>query len=225
MKTNAIKKLFISFIVFMIILTTINLVSATNDTNDAVKFSIKSKFLNHDKNWNTDIVRINITIDRLGRLIYIENYYTEGSTSLKFQSSNKYFDDILINKSISFNISRPTPGGIKDRRYTFLESIILFDNKIIFNKTVNLSNRYKLDYSNISSTNKSITKINSTKFDIDTRSKSSTSKNLTNNKTNYTERNANKEKDYTLPQEKTSGFQTIITVVTVCILYMLRFRK
>lgn len=48
-----------------------------------------------------------------------------------------------------------------DRRYDFIEGVTIFDKKIIFNKTVNLTNRYRLDDSNIPIVNRSIETKNS----------------------------------------------------------------
>ncbi len=143
------KKFLVGFLVAIIMSSISGVAQETNNTNDTIKFSVKSKFLGQDKNFNTETARVNITVDRLGKLVYIENYYLEGSNSLKFQSSAKYFDAILMDNNVSFNISRPNPGRISDRKYVFIERIILFNNKIIFNKTVNLSERYYLSYTNI----------------------------------------------------------------------------
>jgi hypothetical protein len=199
------KSIVMIFILLISIFITAGLAvtDAGNNTNDTIKFSIKSKFLGLDKNFNTEIVRINITIDKLGRLTYIENYYLEGSESLKLQSSAKYFDTILADKIISFNISRPKHGSISNRRYVFIESIILFDGKMIFNKTVNLSNRYKLNYTNIR-TVKSNTTIKSP-----TNITNKTTKHPT-NITNNSDINNTK---------KMNGFETMTAIIAVFILF------
>ncbi len=216
-------------IIFVGIFVMTSLVSAdtdtNNNTNDTIRFSIKSKFLERDENFNTEIVRINITVDRLGKLTYIENYYLEGFDSLKLQSSNKYFDAVLTRKSISFNISRPRPGTISKRKYVFVESIILFDNKVIFNRTLNLSNRNRLDYNNIPSVKKS-----------DDTIKKSTSK-ASKSPTNITEKkdveiDVKKDTEIdtgtnetTTSPEKTYGFEAIIAAIAISILYILRLRN
>ena len=222
---NREKKLTI-FISFIVILIIASLASAdTNNTNDIIKFSIKSKFLGQDKNFNTEIVRINITVDRLGKLTYIENYYLEGGSSLKFQSSAKYFDAMLTDNNVSFNISRQKPGRISDRNYVFIESIILFDNKIIFNKTVNLSDRYRLSYTNIvpiksvkpmiiNNTNKTKNDINNTK-DITkntgniTNTGSKINKSIPNNNTNVS-------------SKRSPGFVGIVGIIAIFIIYLYR---
>src|SRR5574341_387980 len=157
------KSLTLAILIFVGIFIMTSSVSADTDTNNTdtnnndgtVRFSIKSRFLERDENFNTEIVRINITVDRLGKLTYIENYYLEGFDSLKLQSSNRYFDAVLTKKRISFNIARPRPGRISERKYVFVESIIMFNNKVIFNRTLNLSNRNRLDYDNIPPVKKS----------------------------------------------------------------------
>ncbi len=220
-------------IIFVGIFVITSLVSAdtdtNNNTNDTIRFSIKSKFLERDENFNTEIVRINITIDRLGKLTYIENYYLQGFDSLKLQSSNKYFDAVLTKKSISFNIARPRPGTISKRKYVFVESIILFDNKVIFNRTLNLSNRNRLDYNNMPPVKKSNATIK--------KSTSKTSKspaNITEKKDAETDTEVDTEMDIeidtgtnetTTSPEKTYGFEIIIATVAISILYILRPRN
>ncbi|HEY9245229.1 MAG TPA: hypothetical protein VIO11_00130 [Candidatus Methanoperedens sp.] len=186
------------------IMTGLASANVSNNTNDTIKFSIKSKFLGVDNNFNTEIMHFNITISKPGNLTYIENYYLEGSESLKFQSSTRYFDANLTDKNISFNISRPKPGSIYNRRYVFIESIILLDGEMIFNKTVNLSNRYKLDYTNIPAVKlnaKAKSPINTTGI-----------KNITNIKNN-TNLNSNIKNDLNINKttvaEKIKGFETI----------------
>ncbi len=229
---NKIKK-YIVILLFVSILAIMTSIAdadiGSNNTNDTVKFSIKSKFLGQDKNWNTDIIRINITVDRLGKLIYKENYYLEGGKSLKFQSSAKYFDAIMADKNISFNIARPKAGRISDRKYVFVESIIIFDNNIILNRTINLSNRYKLDYTNIPVRAKVVTKnlttINKTtngSIKINTTKSNNTN---TEKNTTYTKTKKDIEVSKTIPPEKTNGFEVIIAIMAISILYIFRLRK
>ncbi len=212
------KSIVMIFILLVSIFIIAGLAGADVDlnTNDTIKFSIKSKFLGQDKNFNTEIVRINITIDKLGKLTYIENYYLEGSESLKLQSSAKYLDTILANKNISFNISRPKPGIISNRRYVFIESIILLDGKMIFNKTVNLSNRYKLDYTNMP-TVKSNTTIKSPTNITNKTVKSPT--NITNNSDINNTKN-DIEINKTTVTEKTNGFGIIAAIIVIFILFI-----
>ncbi len=229
---NKIKKyiVILSFVSILLIANPANADIGSNNTNDTVKFSIKSKFLGQDKNWNTDIIRINITVDRLGKLIYKENYYLEGGKSLKFQSSAKYFDAIMTDKNISFNIARPKAGRISDRKYVFVESIIIFDNNIILNRTINLSNRYKLDYTNIAkAVTKNLTTINKTtngsiKINTTKSNNTNTEKNITYTKTN-TKTKKDIEVSKTIPPEKTNGFEVIIAIMSISILYIFRLRK
>jgi len=201
----------------------INSANAENDTGDTVKFSIKSKFLTYDRDWNKEIIRVNITVDRLGKLSYVENYYLEGSKSLKFHSSSTYFDELLTNKSIYFNISRQRPGKINDRRYNFIESVIIFDKKIIFNRTVNITNRYRLDYSNIPTVNKSVetdenknkTKVNSSTFNNPTG-------NINYTKMTYEEKGT--ETNGTKLPAKIDRIDIIIIILTIYIVYF-KFKR
>lgn len=197
MKTH-IKYLIMPIFFIMIV---INPANAVNDTDDTVKFAIKSKFLAYDKDWNKDIIRINITVDRLGKLTYIEKYYLEGSKSLKFHSSETYFDELLT------------------RKYDFIESIIIFDKKIIFNKTVNFTNRNRIVYSNMSISKS----IKTTVKDNDDKNKTKTN-NVTNSMTNYTEIKNGKDIDGPKSSRKTNGFDMIIIMLAIYIVYF-KFKR
>lgn len=112
---------------------------APNASN--VKISIKSKFLEVEKNRNIEKIRINITIDRLGRLVYMENYYSQGGEGPKFYGIGRYYDANLTNSSVTFNISRPRGNN---RTYLFIQSIVLLNNTVIFEQWLSLPNRTKL---------------------------------------------------------------------------------
>ncbi len=58
------KSILTIFMLFIVIFIIAGLADADvdNNTNDNTKFSIKSKFLGLDKNFNTEMVRINIIL-------------------------------------------------------------------------------------------------------------------------------------------------------------------
>ncbi len=219
-----------SIMLLMLVAIIASSANAENDTNDTIKFSIKSKFLTYDKDWNNEIIRINITLDRLGRLQYKENYYLEGSKSLKFHSSSTYFDDVLTNKSIYFNISRQRSGKINNRKYNFIESVIIFDNKIIFNKTVNIANRNRLDYGNMIITKKPIKDDNKDdKYDNKNIIKigSPVTNKSTDNMKNYTQNVRYDEKSVEMRDTLfpiNVGFEIIAVILIICIVYF-KFKR
>lgn len=118
--------------------------NSTTSNASNVKITVKSRFMGIEKNWNTEKVRMNITINRLGRLIYIENYYSQGIEGPKFYSTDRYYDNNLTSGNLTFNISRPR----SKKTYFFIQSVVFLDNKVIFEQWLNLSNRTKLGSAN-----------------------------------------------------------------------------
>lgn len=148
-------------VTIMVIITLLPTIMAEENTETSnIKISIKSKLMGIEKNWNTENVRINITIDRLGRLVYMENYYSQGGGGPKLYSTGRYYAINITNGSLSFNISRPRGGK---KTYVFIQSIVILNDNVIFEQWLNLSNRTKLG--NVKSpvkTNKNSTRNNTT---------------------------------------------------------------
>lgn len=152
MKDNTKKFLiFISTILIFTINFSINVfaqdnssISDINNTNIRVKIT----YLGYDKNWNAEKLRINITIDRLGHLLYVENYYSMGSEAPKSYSSKTYYDNNLTSNKISFEILRPKTRLGKP--YSLIKSTIALDGKIISEKWLDSLKTTQFEIGNMS---------------------------------------------------------------------------
>ncbi len=213
------KKILVPIVVtIMVIITLLPTIMAEENTEENtssnIKISIKSKLMGIEKNWNTENVRINITIDRLGRLVYMENYYSQGGGGPKLYSTGRYYAINITNGSMSFNISRPRGGK---KTYVFIQSIVILNDSVIFEQWLNLSNRTKLG--NVKSpvkANKNST-INNKTSDIvlKARSKNVRSKNLSGTDNIDIIDDINKKNIVNKEMTKKSPGFGIITAITV----------
>lgn len=159
-------------------------ISDINNTNIRVKIT----YLGYDKNWNAEKLRINMTIDRLGHLLYVENYYSIGSEAPKFYSSKAYYDNNLTSNKISFEILRPKTSLGKP--YSLIKSTISIDGKMISDKWLDSLKTTQFDIGNISkssvanTTNVSANKNNTMRPEL---VNTSPGKNDTKNNTNRTD--------------------------------------
>lgn len=123
-------------------------VEDTFQYKDHTKMSIRTKNLGRDRNWNAQKVLINITINRLGNLTYIEEYFSVDSHSQpKFYSSQIHYESKLTKGNISFEILRPRKNL---KTFILTKGIIILDGKMIYERwiTSNISNYITINSSN-----------------------------------------------------------------------------
>ncbi len=123
-----------------VLITAILILSIGGVSQEDAKVSITTKYLGVDKNWNTLKVLVNITISGLGHLMYIEEYYSiDSNSNPKFFSSSRYHDSNLTGNKLSFEILRPKAA----KSYSLIKSVVLLDNKIVFEKWYSLKKQDK----------------------------------------------------------------------------------
>jgi hypothetical protein len=156
---NKNNKLIMSLIFWLtistILLSTVGAASAANAPSaanaDTTQIILRTKFLYEDRINNGHRIQINITSNRIGNLIYLEEYYKidqDGNPQL-FNSlrcpddTNKCFTDQgqfnNFDNSISFEIVRPrmTNG------YSLIKGIVIFDGQRTYETWINSSATYK----------------------------------------------------------------------------------
>lgn len=129
-KTTGLKNILAVVIVTVILLSLIP-VSGTAQQGD-VHVRFQTKYLEFDKNMNSYKLLVNISTDKPGHVVYLEEYYTVDSNSNpKFVSSGRFDGGELVKTSSSYNASfeilRPVSHGGKT--YTLAKSVILLDNQ------------------------------------------------------------------------------------------------
>lgn len=144
------KNLILSVVVILLTGIVINNMAMAADKENYLKMSFNIKYLERDKSTNLNILSVNVSTNKLGRLAYVEEYYSAGSDVPKLYSTKRFYDDNLTKNKISFNISRPTTRLGKP--YSLIKSIILLDGKIVGEKWLDTlaSTKFEIENTNIS---------------------------------------------------------------------------
>lgn len=90
--------------------------------------SIKSRTIGMDKNWNKFIAIVEITVDNIGHMSYVEEYYSlDSKGDPKFYSASILYDDNMTNNTMRLRILRPmTRLGVP---YSLIKSVVIIDDK------------------------------------------------------------------------------------------------
>lgn len=190
------------------------------DTDDTI-IILKTKFLGLDKNLNAYRVTINITTNKLGSLTYIENYYYLDSNGkpTKIYSSNIYYDNILTNYNISFQILRPR-NKLKSE-YNLIEGIVILNNETITYGNISSAGTYR-SYDNSTNNNYSLVVAQRLAYEYN---KSNTKKIIRTSdilgKPNVTSIIS----DSSSSARKTPGFEIIAPIIILPIIYLIEKNK
>lgn len=148
-----------TFVVIVILLSIDSIAQSENGgVQIPTKVSIHTEYLGDNKSaWGFSDMLVNITINRLGHLIYIEEYYTEDSSEdPKFVTSRSYYNDNITDNDISLQIMRPFSRS--GTYYSLVRGVVIFDNKRVYEKWIRSVNGAHLTYSD--SEEDMVTKIN-----------------------------------------------------------------
>ena len=131
-KTTGLKNIMAVLIITVILFSLIPDSVMAQQGDVRVRFQIK--YLEFDQNSNSYKLLVNISTDKPGHVVYLEEYYTVDSKSNpKFVSSGRFDGGELVKTVSSYNASfeilRPVSHGGKT--YTLVKSVILLDNQRI----------------------------------------------------------------------------------------------
>ena len=131
-KTTGLKNIMAVLIITVILFSLIPDSVMAQQGDVRVRFQIK--YLEFDQNSNSYKLLVNISTDKPGHVVYLEEYYTVDSKSNpKFVSSGRFDGGELVKTVSSYNASfeilRPVSHGGKT--YTLIKSVILLDNQRI----------------------------------------------------------------------------------------------
>ncbi len=120
----------------------------TSEIKIPTKVSIYTKYLGDNSTWGFGDIIINITINKLGHMIYLEEYFTvDSNQNPKYAMTNKYYDNNITNNTTSFQILRPF--GRAGRLYSLIRGVVLLDNRRVYEKWINTINGTHLTYSDL----------------------------------------------------------------------------
>ncbi len=129
-KTTGLKNILAVVIIIVILFSLIPICSTAQQGDVRVRFQIK--YLEFDKNLNSYKLLVNISTDKPGHVVYLEEYYTVDSNSNpKFVSSGRFDGGELVKTNSSYNASfkilRPVSHG--GNFYTLVKSVVLLDSQ------------------------------------------------------------------------------------------------
>lgn len=137
------KKTLILFIVIIILLPVSSMAQKGNDI--PIKISINTTYIGFNKAWFVSDYRVNMSINRLGHMTYIEEYFTVDSNSNpKPVMSKTHYDGNITNHNVSFQMMRPMSRSGK--AYNMIRGAVVLDGKRIYEKWLKTSSGAHLTY-------------------------------------------------------------------------------
>lgn len=129
-KMSGVKNILSVIIVTVILFSLIPVI--TTAQQDDVRVRFQTKYIEFDKNTNSYKLLVNISTNKPGHVVYLEEYYTVDSKSNpKYANSGRFDGGELVKTNssyfASFEILRPVPHGGKS--YTLAKAVILLDNQ------------------------------------------------------------------------------------------------
>lgn len=133
--------MFVIFLIGVTIATLLSTVCIAQQNASDVQVTLKSKNMGVDPDWGGEKATIIITINKMGHLTYIEDYYgTDSDGQPKFYQGSRYETD-MSDYTVTFDIHRPSS---RRREYwSLIKSKVMLDNVVIYDPWINTSGTYK----------------------------------------------------------------------------------
>lgn len=126
-----IQKCLIVLVVAILMLSIVATAENGNGTNvKTEKINVLIKSLNRgiDKDSGKQIVWVNITTNKIGRMIYVEEYFSKNETGqLKLDSRRMYYNDTMKDNTLVLQIKRPMDKDGKS--YAYINAMVFLNGK------------------------------------------------------------------------------------------------
>lgn len=134
-----IKKYVLLLITIVLIFSTIGTAEENNTTTEKTKVLVISKDvgIDHDKY----VVLISIATNKIGHLIYIEEYYSRNGSDDKLRLDSRiiYYNDTMKNNTMTLKVKRPLDKN--GEQYEFVKAVAYIDNKRELNSWFKRNNK------------------------------------------------------------------------------------
>lgn len=219
------------FFVGIVILSLFSMVGGaqvTQPSTNEVQVTIKSKNWGPDPAWGGSRATITVTTNKIGNLVYVEEYYGVGSDGQpKFYSGNRY-ENAMKDYTVTFDLIRPD----HDHRqaWSTIKAKVLLDKDIIYETWINTSGTYKSFVGRTAWYNDSAMQIGKGRPVVQKREQfdpMNTATAASTDGTNVTENtgdNINNNTDV-VANEKSPAFEITIVIVALLSIYMLVIRR
>jgi hypothetical protein len=132
------------FAIFLISVAMISLLStvcvAQQDTSN-IQVTLKSKNWGPDPAMGGSRATITITMNKIGHLAYVEEYYgTDANSQQKLYSGNRY-EANMSDYTISFDLNRP--NARRQQYWSTINAKVMLDGVIVYEIPINTSGTYK----------------------------------------------------------------------------------
>lgn len=125
-------------ITIVLILSTIG--TAEENNTEKTKVVVVSKDVGIDQDSNKYVVLINIATNKIGHLIYMEEYYSRnGSDKLKLDTRIIYYNNTMTNNTMTLKVKRPLDKN--GEQYEFVKAVAYIDNKRELNSFFKQNNK------------------------------------------------------------------------------------
>lgn len=113
-----------------------------------------------DQNFNAHVVDVNITVDTIGNLTYLEEYFAVDSYGQPLHYDGIRHEETLKTNSVTFSIMRPRDK--QGREYTSIETKVLMENKVIFDEWIPIGSTYRVNNLKNVTKNRTVVRSNTT---------------------------------------------------------------
>ncbi len=129
-------------ITIVLIFSTIG--TAEENNTEKTKVIVISKDVGIDKDSNKYVVLVNIATNKIGHLIYLEEYYSRnGSDKLKLDTRIIYYNNTMTNNTLTLKVKRPLDKN--GEQYEFVKAVAYIDNKRELNSWFKRNNKSSTD--------------------------------------------------------------------------------
>jgi hypothetical protein len=118
-----------------------SMVSVAQQNTDAIQVTLKSKNLGLDPVWGGDKATITLTINKMGNLTYIEEYYGMDSYGQPNLYQAGRHEAVMSDYTITFDMNRPNKKhGLY---WSLIKSKVMLDKVTVYETWINTSGTYR----------------------------------------------------------------------------------
>lgn len=132
---------FAIFLISVTIVTLFSMICVADPNMNDIQVTLKSKNWGPDPTSGGSRATITITINKMGKMVYLEEYYgVDGSGQPKLYSGNRY-ETNMKDYIVSFDLNRPTSR--RNQEWQTIKAKVLLDNVVVYEIPINTSGTYK----------------------------------------------------------------------------------
>ena len=129
------------FLISVTVVTLFSMICVADLNMNDIQVTLKSKNWGPDPTLGGSRATITITINKMGKLVYLEEYYgVDGSGQPKLYSGSRY-ETNMSDYTVSFDLNRPTTRRQQD--WQTIRAKVMLDGVVVYALPINTSGTYK----------------------------------------------------------------------------------